>query len=204
MTFPLAVLSLPRRILSSIFARSYLASWSGMPSVSSPSGKSSQGTQTLNQSLIQASTSGTQRTLPSGIMFIYLALSARQAKKGEFALLRNRDEGGHRAFDDLATGLESGAISRSKAIKLGGAALVASALGLFASEGAQAETVTPEISRRRCNQKYRDANYCKNRQGNKCSVCCNRNSQKHKACCGPKGCNCCRKGERCLANGKCR
>jgi hypothetical protein len=35
-------------------------------------------------------------------------------------------------------------------------------------------------------------------------VCCNRNSQKHKACCGPKGCNCCRKGERCLANGKCR
>ena len=43
-----------------------------------------------------------------------------------------RDEGCVRPFDDLARGLESGAISRGKAIKLGGATLVASALGLFA------------------------------------------------------------------------
>ena len=33
-----------------------------------------------------------------------------------------RDEGGVRAFDDLATGLNTGAISRAKAIKLAGAA----------------------------------------------------------------------------------
>src|SRR5215217_5886984 len=36
-----AFLSLPRRLLSTTLARSYLASWSRMPSVSSPSGLSS-------------------------------------------------------------------------------------------------------------------------------------------------------------------
>jgi hypothetical protein len=49
-------------------------------------------------------------------------------------LLTKRDEGGAPFFDELAQGLESSAISRRKAIKLGGSALVASALaGLFPS-----------------------------------------------------------------------
>jgi len=50
---------------------------------------------------------------------------------------------GEELFDDLATGLQTGAISRGKAIKLTGAALAASALGTFASED-EAE------ARRRC------------------------------------------------------
>jgi hypothetical protein len=50
-----------------------------------------------------------------------------------------RDELQVSPFDDLAAGLETGAISRSKAIKLSGAALAASALGLFASRGADAQ-----------------------------------------------------------------
>jgi len=50
---------------------------------------------------------------------------------------------GEELFDDLATGLQTGAISRGKAIKLTGAALAASALGIFASED-EAE------ARRRC------------------------------------------------------
>jgi hypothetical protein len=46
----------------------------------------------------------------------------------------NRDEGGAPFFDELAQGVQSGAISRRKVIKLGGAALVVSALaGLFPS-----------------------------------------------------------------------
>ena len=50
---------------------------------------------------------------------------------------------GEELFDELATGLQTGAISRGKAIKLTGAALAASALGIFASED-EAE------ARRRC------------------------------------------------------
>jgi cytochrome c oxidase assembly protein Cox11 len=50
-------------------------------------------------------------------------------------LLTKRDEGGAPFFDELAQGLESDAISRRKAIKLGGSALVASAMaGLFPSQ----------------------------------------------------------------------
>jgi hypothetical protein len=54
------------------------------------------------------------------------------AQKGGVALLMKRDEGGAPFFDELAQGVHSGAISRRKAIKLGGSALVVSALaGLF-------------------------------------------------------------------------
>jgi hypothetical protein len=114
-----------------------------------------------------------------------------------------RGEGGVRAFDDLAMGLESGAISRGKAIKLGGAALVASALGLFASQGAEAQEVEIAITRRRCRRKFTRSDFCRNRRGDNCSVCCNRNSRRPKACCGPSGCNCCRRRERCADSGRC-
>ena len=114
-------------------------------------------------------------------------------------------ETGVRSLDDLAIGLESGTISRGKAIKLGGAALVASALGVFASaEGAQGQTVTPEISRNRCNRRFENADFCRHRGGgNRCTACCNRNGRHPKACCGSSGCNCCRRSERCQNSGKC-
>src|SRR5919112_220246 len=77
----------------------------------------------------------------------------RSVEKGGVALSPNRDEAMARSFDALAIGLESNAISRARLIKLGGAALLASALGLFAStDPAQAETVkaeTIEAERRR-------------------------------------------------------
>ena len=60
-------------------------------------------------------------------------------------MLTKRGEGGvARSFDDLAMGLDTGAISRGKAMKLGGAALVASALGLFTSQRADAQEVSIE------------------------------------------------------------
>src|SRR5215207_9457974 len=62
---------------------------------------------------------------------------------GGVALSPNRDEEMARSFDVLAMGLESNAISRAKLIKLGGTALAASALGLFASAG-PVEAETPE------------------------------------------------------------
>jgi hypothetical protein len=47
-------------------------------------------------------------------------------------LLTKRGEGGvDHSFDHLAMGLDTGAITRGKAMKLGGAALVASALSIF-------------------------------------------------------------------------
>ncbi len=58
-------------------------------------------------------------------------------------LTKKREQGGVASFDELAMALEDDAITRGKAIKLAGAALAASALGIFASEE-EAE------ARRRC------------------------------------------------------
>ena len=116
-------------------------------------------------------------------------------------MLGNRNREG--ALDDLAVGLESGAISRGKAIKLGGAALVASALGVFASQGAEAQEVELAITRRRCARKFDRSDFCRHRAANRCSVCCNRASRRPKACCGPLGCNCCRRRQRCAESGQC-
>jgi hypothetical protein len=112
-----------------------------------------------------------------------------------------RDEGGLQAFDDLAAGLESGAISRGRAIKLSGAALVASAVGLFASRGAEGQEegeVGIAISRRRCNRKGGD--FCRNR-GRK--ICCGEGGRRRRACCGRRGAACCSPNERC-DNGQCK
>jgi hypothetical protein len=92
--------------------------------------------------------------------------------------------GGVRPLDVLAMDLESGAISRGKAIKLGGAALVASALGMFsAEEAAEART--------RC---------CRHRRRPRCRVCCRR--RRLEPCCGVHGCHCCPRGT-CAGNGFC-
>jgi hypothetical protein len=57
------------------------------------------------------------------------------AQEGGFGLLTKKDERGAPFFDELAQGVQSSAISRREAIKLGGSALVASALaGLLPSQ----------------------------------------------------------------------
>src|SRR3712207_4368856 len=115
-----------------------------------------------------------------------VACVAKSSEKGGVALLENRNrEGG--SLDDLAMGLESGAISRGKAIKLSGAALAASALGLFASSrDAEGQTLTLEARRRRCLR--RGGDFCR-RSG--CTACCGEGGRRLKACCGPRGGACC-------------
>jgi hypothetical protein len=95
-------------------------------------------------------------------------------------LLTKRGEGGvDHSFDDLAMGLDTGAITRGKAMKLGGAALVASALSIFGAGRAEAGEVTTEgKARRRCNQKGGD--FCKHK--GKCKICCGEGRRRRKAC----------------------
>ena len=112
--------------------------------------------------------------------------------------MAKRDQVEAPIFDEVAAGLESGAISRGKAIKLGGAALVASALGVFASRADAQVGVegVGEVSRRRCRRHGGD--FCR---GQGCKICCRR---RRKACCGTEDCNCCRRNERCGDDGRCR
>jgi hypothetical protein len=126
------------------------------------------------------------------------------AGKGGASLLTKRSEGGVAGtFDDLATGLDTGAISRGRAMKLAGAALVASAMGLFAVGNAEAqEVVTEGRRRRRCRQ--RGGNFCNTSGGGaRCSICCGEGRRRRRACCGSNGCNCCRPGETC-DDGRCK
>ena len=130
-------------------------------------------------------------------------------------MLVKREEGTARSFDDLATGLDTGAITRGRALKLAGAALVTSALGLIGAGEAQGQDIgTERIRRRRCNRHGGD--FCNNRGeegfpfGHQCHICCGggrrrrrRRRRRHKACCGSAGCNCCRPGQRCRSNGLC-
>lgn len=123
-----------------------------------------------------------------------------------------RDEGGVRpsswkegSLDDLAIGLESGAISRGKAIKLGGTALVASALGLFVSSGnAQAQEVETAVTRRKRRRRCRrrGGDFCRNRDGCRKGICCTRPGGRF-ACCGTEECNCCRRFQPCTPEGRC-
>jgi hypothetical protein len=110
-----------------------------------------------------------------------------------------RDQGGARAFDELAVGLDTGAISRGKAIKLAGAAVAASALGLFASRGAEGQTVTIEAERRRC--KRRGGDFCRSHG---CRVCCGPGGRHRRACCGSRGCCCYNPRTEHCDNGNCR
>jgi hypothetical protein len=135
---------------------------------------------------------------------------------GGVALSPNRGEGTARFLDDLAIALENNAISRAKLIKLGGSALAASALGLFASAGpVEAETFetrfpeaqTPEEARTleaealEAARRRRHTNNCciswrRRRIAGvpvrlpRCVVCCRRGRA---ACCGRHGCRCCRR-----------
>src|SRR3712207_43648 len=104
--------------------------------------------------------------------------SAAREKWKERHVSMRRDEGEVRpsswkegSLDELAIGLESGAISRGKAIKLGGAALVASTLGLLASQGADAQEVAPAVTRRGCRRAFRRSDFCRSRTGGRCRIC---------------------------------
>ena len=73
---------------------------------------------------------------------------------------------GEELFDDLATGLQTGAISRGKVIKLTGAALAASALGIFASEDEaearrRCRTLSCREKCRRCRRSIRCCDACR-------------------------------------------
>jgi hypothetical protein len=112
-----------------------------------------------------------------------------------------------RPLDDLATGLDTGAITRGRAIKLAGAALVASALAAVGASSADAQELEAEglrKKRRRCHQDGGD--FCSARgSGRSCDVCCGRGdrSNRKKACCGRNGCSCCGRRQRCR-NGDCK
>ena len=82
----------------------------------------------------------------------------------------NRDRRVATSLDQLAMDLESGAISRGRAIKLAGAALAASALGLFASEeDAEARRRCRSLSCRekcrRCRRSMRCCDACRRCRG---------------------------------------
>jgi hypothetical protein len=73
---------------------------------------------------------------------------------------------GEELFDDLATGLQSGAITRGRAIKLAGAALAASALGIIASEEEadarrRCRTLSCREKCRRCRRSMRCCDACR-------------------------------------------
>jgi hypothetical protein len=69
-----------------------------------------------------------------------------------------------------------------KTIKLTGAALAASALGLFASRGADAQEVSLLASQRcRCHRRGDDSCKCHG-----CHACCGAGERHEKACCGKK------------------
>jgi hypothetical protein len=89
-----------------------------------------------------------------------------RSSKGGFALLTNRDQRGAASFDELAMALGSDAITRGKAIKLTGAALAASALGIFASEGEaearrRCRTLSCREKCRRCRRSMRCCDACR-------------------------------------------
>ena len=114
-------------------------------------------------------------------------------KGGENTVLMKRDEGG--AFDDLAMGLNNGSITRGRAIKLAGAALVASALGLSFASPAQARF--GELNRRQCEE--RGGEFCRSSETGE-KICCR---ARKTPCCGKFGAQCCQAGARCNRHGKC-
>jgi hypothetical protein len=110
--------------------------------------------------------------------------------------------GSGRPFDELASGLASGTITRRRALKLAGAALLGVAgLGVAAREAEAAPTCPPD-SRTGCvvactNTTKRCA-CIRTTEGNR--VCVNK-------CCSLRSCNSssqCRRGEVCIRTGCCR
>jgi hypothetical protein len=77
-----------------------------------------------------------------------------------------RDQRVETSLDQLAIDLESGAITRGRAIKLAGAAIAASAIGIFASEEEaearrRCRTLTCREKCRRCRRSMRCCDACR-------------------------------------------
>ena len=77
-----------------------------------------------------------------------------------------RDQQVETSLDQLAMDLESGAITRGRAIKLAGAALAASAIGIFASEEEaearrRCRTLSCREKCRRCRRSMRCCDACR-------------------------------------------
>jgi hypothetical protein len=77
-----------------------------------------------------------------------------------------RDQQVETSLDELAMDLQSGAITRGKAIKLAGAALAASALGIIASEEEadarrRCRTLSCREKCRRCRRSMRCCDACR-------------------------------------------
>ena len=95
-------------------------------------------------------------------------------KRDECGVVRRSPEE-HREphLDELATGIADGTITRGRAMKLAGAALLGSALGLFAADDAEAHNRRgdKESRRRRCRR--RGGRYCEDRRdGTDRARCC--------------------------------
>jgi hypothetical protein len=112
-----------------------------------------------------------------------------------------RDDGGgvrlfseQEAFDEMSTGLASGAITRGRAIKLAGAALVASALGLSFENAAQARFGT--LNRKACEKQ--GGVFCRSSETGQ-KICCR---ARKTPCCGKFGAQCCQSAAKCN-KGKC-
>src|SRR5215212_3596508 len=95
-----------------------------------------------------------------------MSLGKLKRREGGFALLTKRDQGGAASFDELAMALGSDAITRGKAIKLTGAALAASVLGIFASENEaearrRCRTLSCREKCRRCRRSMRCCDACR-------------------------------------------
>ena len=115
--------------------------------------------------------------------------------------MMKRDDGGEvrlfshqEAFDEMSRGLASGEITRGRAIKLAGAALVASALGLFSASPAEARF--GDFNRRRCEE--RGGEFCRSRETGQ-KICCR---ARKTPCCGKFGAQCCTSDAVCN-KGKC-
>jgi hypothetical protein len=106
-----------------------------------------------------------------------------------------RDPGGVTPLDELAMGLESSAITRGKALKLGGAALLASAMGVFAAEG-EAQARFGTLNRKACERQ--GGVFCRSSETGQ-KICCR---ARKTPCCGKFGAQCCQSAAKCN-QGKC-
>jgi hypothetical protein len=106
-------------------------------------------------------------------------------------LLMKRDEGGpvrpswkqpgEHSLDGLARGMADDTITRGRAIKLAGAALLGSALALFSAEG-EADAQNLRRRRRRCQRRYAgNGVLCVSQNDNRIS-CCNDTTTSTRRC----------------------
>jgi hypothetical protein len=116
---------------------------------------------------------------------------------------RGDDTGVQRSFDDLASGLASGAISRRRALKLAGASLLGAAGLLGSANAAQAAATCPRSGppisscERRCTNTPKMCFCIKTVSGNKRCV---------HPCCSDRTCTLtsqCRRGEVCMKSPCC-